>query len=101
MIAVCLSVPSTFAILLLYYINYRMSTPFCVTIFPAIPSGLKVSDPTKAAQHTSTTASATHSEGEKMSEIQSLTLRVQSLIHSVDWWNTAMIWGLALAAIAA
>jgi hypothetical protein len=36
-----------------------------------------------------------------MSEIQSLTLRVQSLIHSVDWWNTAMIWGLALAAIAA
>jgi len=36
-----------------------------------------------------------------MSEIQSLTLRVQSLSHSVDWWNTAMIWGLALAAIAA
>ena len=36
-----------------------------------------------------------------MSEIHSLTLRVQSLSHSVDWWNTAVIWGLALAAIAA
>jgi hypothetical protein len=49
----------------------------------------------------STITSATHSEGENVSEIQSLTLRVQSLSHSVDWWNTAMIWGLALAAIAA
>jgi hypothetical protein len=49
----------------------------------------------------STTPSATHSEGENMPEIQSLTIRVQSLSHSVDWWNTAMIWGLALAAIAA
>jgi hypothetical protein len=36
-----------------------------------------------------------------MSEIQSLILRFQSLSHSVDWWNTAVIWGLALAAIAA
>src|ERR1700722_1325041 len=52
-------------------------------------------------QHASTTASAMRSEGENMSEIQSLTLRVQKLSHSVDWWNTAMIWGLALAAIAA
>jgi hypothetical protein len=45
--------------------------------------------------------SAAIPEGEKMPEIQSLTLRVQNLSQSVDWWNTAMIWGLALAAIAA
>lgn len=36
-----------------------------------------------------------------MSEIQFLALRVRDLSHSVDWWNAAMIWGLALAAIAA
>ncbi len=36
-----------------------------------------------------------------MSEIQSLTLRAQDLTRSVDWWNTAMVWGLAIAAIAA
>lgn len=36
-----------------------------------------------------------------MSEIQSLALRAQELSQSVDRWNTAMILGLALAAIAA
>ena len=36
-----------------------------------------------------------------MSEIQSLTLRVRDLNDSVDSWNQLMIWGLALAAIAA
>jgi hypothetical protein len=44
---------------------------------------------------------ATRSEGVKMSEIESLTLRVRELSQAVDWWNSAMIWGLALAAIAA
>ena len=48
-----------------------------------------------------TIARATSSEGVKMSEIQSLSLRVRDLNQSVDWWNTAMIWGLAVAAIAA
>lgn len=41
------------------------------------------------------------SEGASVSEIQSLSLRVQDISRSLDWWNTAMIWGLALAAIAA
>ena len=41
------------------------------------------------------------SEGEKVSDIQSLTLRAQDLARSVDVWNTAMIWVLVLAAIAA
>jgi hypothetical protein len=52
-------------------------------------------------QQTRITASATRSETEKMPEIHSLALRVRDLGQSVDWWNTAMIWGLALAAIAA
>jgi hypothetical protein len=43
----------------------------------------------------------TISEGDDMSEIQSLVQRVQNLTQSVDWWNTAMIYTLALAAIAA
>ena len=46
-------------------------------------------------------ASPTTSEGEKMSELQSLALRARDLNQSVDWWNTAMIWGLVFAAIAA
>jgi flagellar biosynthesis GTPase FlhF len=45
--------------------------------------------------------SATTSDGENVSEIQSLTLRVQHLSQSAEWWNAAMIWGLALAALAA
>ncbi|HXI39415.1 MAG TPA: hypothetical protein VNH83_05530, partial [Bryobacteraceae bacterium] len=36
-----------------------------------------------------------------MSEIESLSLRVRDLNQAVDWWNTAMILGLAGAAIAA
>jgi len=36
-----------------------------------------------------------------MSEIQSLTARIRDLSQSVDWWNSAMISGLALAALAA
>jgi hypothetical protein len=40
-------------------------------------------------------------EEENVSEIQSLTDRVAFLNQSVDWWNTAMIWSLVFAAIAA
>jgi hypothetical protein len=36
-----------------------------------------------------------------VSEIQTLALRVQALNQSVDWWNTAMIWALVAAAMAA
>lgn len=46
-------------------------------------------------------ASAKRSEGENTPEIESLTARVRDLSQSVDWWNSAMIWGLALAALAA
>ena len=45
--------------------------------------------------------SAARSEGDNVSEIQSLSLRVRDITQSVDWWNTAMLWGLAFAAIAA
>jgi hypothetical protein len=45
--------------------------------------------------------SAARSEGDNVSEIQSLSSRVRDLTQSVDWWNTAMLWGLAFAAIAA
>lgn len=41
------------------------------------------------------------SEGASVSEIQSLSLRVEEISRSLDWWNAAMIWGLAIAAIAA
>ncbi len=40
-------------------------------------------------------------EGEKVSDIQSLTLRVQDLDKDVDLWNTAIIWALVFGAIAA
>ena len=36
-----------------------------------------------------------------MSEIQTLTLRTQSLSQAVDFWNLLMLWGLALAFLAA
>ncbi len=36
-----------------------------------------------------------------MSEIQSLTLRVRDLSQAVDFWNVVMLWGLAIAALAA
>src|SRR5450631_2799405 len=41
------------------------------------------------------------SEGASVDEIGSLTLRIKDLSHSVDFWNELMLWGLALAAIAA
>lgn len=40
-------------------------------------------------------------EGEKVSDIQSLTLRVQDLNKDVDLWNTAIIWALVFGAVAA
>jgi hypothetical protein len=46
-------------------------------------------------------AYAKTSNGESMQEIQSLTLRIQRLGQDVDWWNTAMIVALILAALAA
>lgn len=36
-----------------------------------------------------------------MLEIHALTLRAEDLSQSVDWWNTAMIWALIFAALAA
>jgi len=41
------------------------------------------------------------SNGEPTQEIQALTLRIQHLDQKVDWWNTAMIWALIFAALAA
>jgi hypothetical protein len=41
------------------------------------------------------------SEGEKVSDIQFLTLRVGELNQSLDWWNMATIWALVFAALAA
>jgi hypothetical protein len=52
-------------------------------------------------QQTNTINKASWSEGEKVPDIQSLTLRAQDLTRSVDAWNTAMIWVLVLAAMAA
>jgi hypothetical protein len=40
-------------------------------------------------------------EGENVSEIQSLALRVQHLNKSLDWWNAAMVWALVFVAVAA
>jgi len=40
-------------------------------------------------------------EGNGVSEIQALAARAQDLGRSVDWWNSAMIWALVFAAIAA
>ncbi len=52
-------------------------------------------------QQPATIASATRSEVENVPEIQALTLRVEALTQSVDFWNQLMVWGLAAAAIAA
>lgn len=41
------------------------------------------------------------SEAERMSEIDSLTVRIKELSDSVDMWNQLMLWALALAGIAA
>jgi hypothetical protein len=46
-------------------------------------------------------ANATQSEGENVSELESLALRAAGLNQSVDWWNTAMVWALVAAAIVA
>jgi hypothetical protein len=46
-------------------------------------------------------ANATILEGEHVSDIQSLALRIKDLSKSVDWWNTAILWSLIFAAIAA
>lgn len=52
-------------------------------------------------RQTSIIANATRSEVEKVSDIQSLINRAQSLGQKVDWWNSAMLWALTFAAIAA
>src|ERR1700722_7711082 len=39
--------------------------------------------------------------GENVSDIQSLTLRVENLSQSVDWWNLAMVWTAWAAALVA
>ena len=44
---------------------------------------------------------ATRSEVVPVPDIQSLIDRAQVLSQKVDWWNTAMIWAVAFAAIAA
>lgn len=46
-------------------------------------------------------ANATRSETENVPETQSLTTRVQDLSRGVDLWNSAMMWALVFAAIAA
>jgi hypothetical protein len=43
----------------------------------------------------------TRAKGENVSEIQSLTLRVRELSEAVDFWNVVLLWGLAIAALAA
>jgi hypothetical protein len=48
-----------------------------------------------------TISSAAHSEGENVSEIETLVERVRVLGQSVDWWNNKMVWSLGLVAIAA
>ncbi|PYU22803.1 MAG: hypothetical protein DMG30_13680 [Acidobacteria bacterium] len=44
---------------------------------------------------------ATSSEGEQVSEIEALASKVAQLSASADFWNKAMLWGLAFAALAA
>jgi hypothetical protein len=57
--------------------------------------------PLKTEQQMPIREKATISEGENVSEIQSLTFRARDLSQSVDWWNNKMIWALVFAAIAA
>lgn len=49
----------------------------------------------------STTASPTTSEAENVPDIQALTQRILVLNQATEWWNTAMIVALVLAALAA
>jgi hypothetical protein len=46
-------------------------------------------------------ADANISRGEKVDEIQSLTTEISRLSHSVDWWNSAIIVMMVVAALAA
>lgn len=46
-------------------------------------------------------ANAIRSEAENVPDIQSLIARAHDLSQSVDWWNTAMLWTLGFAALAA
>jgi hypothetical protein len=46
-------------------------------------------------------ASAARTGAGEVSEIQSLINRAQTLSQSVDWWNAAILWALAFAAVAA
>jgi hypothetical protein len=52
-------------------------------------------------QDSPTSDRATSSEGENVSEIEVLASKAAQLSASGDFWNKAMIWGLAAAAIAA
>jgi hypothetical protein len=56
---------------------------------------------TIATQQSPTMDSASMSEGENVSEIQSLTSQVEQLSNAADFWNKAMLWALVVAAIAA
>jgi hypothetical protein len=57
--------------------------------------------PTTKTPQTAMIPSNHKSEGGNVGEIQSLTLRINDLSRSIDFWNELMLWGLALAAIAA
>jgi len=57
--------------------------------------------PTMTQQQPTIIANAARSEVEKVPDIQSLIDRAQALSQKVDWWNNAMLWALAVAAIAA
>jgi hypothetical protein len=52
-------------------------------------------------QQQTTIERAGTSEGESVSEIQALTIRTRDLYQSLDFWNTAMVWALVFAAVAA
>ncbi len=48
-----------------------------------------------------TTDNAIMSEKENVGEIQALTSQVEQLSNAADFWNSLMLWGLAVAALAA
>jgi hypothetical protein len=52
-------------------------------------------------QHTIIDRTATSEGDGNVSDIQTLTLRVQELTGKVDFWNTWMLWALVFAAVAA
>lgn len=57
--------------------------------------------PKMTNNHIEINANATRSEIEKVPDIQSLIARAHDLGRSVDWWNSAMLWTLGFAALAA